>query len=141
MKTKHIIAQEHNMEETDESETDEFEIDEFDTDDYEIEVIECNCLKKRIKQRIAHLITAPLTQGEIFCLCIYQFIVILAIYSFILKMNMVENCLRILTTIISDTIVSDSIIASIAQTIKIMMMLHLFEESRLLIKALVCKCD
>ena len=136
MKTKHIIAQEHNMEETDEYETDEFE-----TDDYEIEVIECNCLKKRIKQRIAHLITSPLTQGEIFCLCIYQFIVILAIYSFILKMNMVENCLRILTTIIFDPIISDTIIASIAQTIKIMMMLHLFEESRLFIKALVCKCD
>jgi len=131
MKIKHIMTQEHQMEETSE---------ESDNDIIEY-IYDCNCLKKRIKQRIRHLIIAPLTAGEVFCLCIYQFMITCVMYVFILRMNIVEYCLRIFANIIGDNILTETIIEWLAQTIKIMMMLYLFEELRIFIKALLCNCD
>ena len=131
MKIRHITEQENYVEES--SDESENEIIEY--------IDDCNCLKRRIKQRIAHLITAPLTAGEMFCFCIYQFMITLLIYLFILKMNIVEYCLRILTSIIGNIILNNTIIALLAQTIKLMMMLHLMVELRVFVKALRCNCD
>ena len=126
---KHRIAYEHNMEEED-------EIDEYENENDEIMEYGCNCLKNRIKQRISQLMSPQLTAGEMFCLCIYQFMIIVLTYIFILKMNIIEYCLWIFTDI-----VGNHSIELVAQTIKIIMMLHLFEELRLFRKALRCKCD
>ncbi len=52
-------------------------------------------------------------------------------------MNTVEHFLQIFTT----EEYYDTILGLISQTIKIMMMLHLVEETRILIKALLCKCE
>ena len=147
MKIKHIMAQEHHMEETsDESESDVIEY-----------LHDCNCLKKKTNQRYAHLIiSAPFTEGEMLCLCIYQFMILLTMYLFMLKMNTVEYCLQIFITIVNDTIarqnimthdivihdiVSHDMIELVAQPIKIMMTLYLVEELRIVIKALLCKCE
>ena len=126
---KHRVAQEHNMEEED-------EIDETEMDEIMEYINDCNCLKNRIKEKIDHLINTPLTGGVMFSLCIYQFMIIVVTYIFILRMNIIEYCLWIFTDI-----VGDQIIALVAQTIKIIMLLHLFEELRLFRKALLCKCD
>jgi hypothetical protein len=136
------MAQENHMEET------------TDGIDY---LHDCNCLKKKITQRYAHLIIrAPFTEGEMFCLCIYQFMILLTMYLFMLKMNTVEYCLQIFITIVNDTIsrqnimthdivihdiVSHDIIELVAQTIKIMMTLYMVEELRIVIKSLLCKCE
>jgi hypothetical protein len=110
--------------------------DDTDIDEIMEYINDCNCLRNRIKQRIERLINTPLTEGVMFCLCIYQFMIIALTYIFILRMNVIEYCLWIFTKI-----VGDQIIELIAQTIKIIMMLHLFEELRLFAKALLCKCD
>jgi len=97
---------------------------------------DCNCLRNRIKQRIEGLINTPLTGGVMFTLCIYQFMIIVLTYIFILRVNIIEHCLWIFMDI-----VDDQIIALVAKTIKIIMLLHLFEELRLFMKGLLCKCD
>ena len=98
---------------------------------------DCKCLKKIIKQRMTRSLTYPLTERQVLWLCIYQYMILLVTYLFILKMNTVEHFLQIFTT----EEYYDTILGLISQTIKIMMMLHLVEETRILIKALLCKCD
>lgn len=133
MKIMHITSQENNMEET-------YEESENDIIEY---IHDCNCLKNSIKQKITQLINIPLTEGAIFCLCIYQFMIIWVMYAFIMRMNMVEYFLQFFASIVvdDDTIISDTIIARISQIIKIMMRLHLIFELRIFIKALRCNCD
>jgi len=97
---------------------------------------DCKCLKKRINKIMRHLLTYPLTERQVLLLCIYQFMILLTAYLFILKMDTLEHCLQIYTNIINDTT-----IAMVVKTINIMMMLYIIEETRILIKALVCNCN
>jgi hypothetical protein len=98
--------------------------------------IESKCLKRIINQIMRRLITYPLTERQLLLLCVYQFMILLTTYLFILKMNIVEHCLQIFINIMNGTTMT-----LFVKTIKIMMMLHLVEETRILIKALLCNCN
>jgi len=142
---KHRVAQHHHMEETDE----EYEEEEYDDDfimgqlaDEDQGYNNC-CQKKLIKHFIKKKFNKSLTYIETLFICISQFMHLLILYLYIQRLTILKHWLEILPDwldILPD-IMDDVIIGLFAQMIKIMMMLHLFEELRILLKALLCKCD
>jgi len=135
---KHRVAKHHHMEETDE----EYEEEEYDDDfimgqlaDEDQEYNNC-CQKKIIKHFIKKKFNKSLTYIETLFLCISQFMHLLILYLYIQRLNILEHWLDILPDIMDDVIVG-----LFAQMIKIMMMLHLFEELKILLKALLCNCN
>lgn len=112
-------------------------MDEQHNADEEHHEYDCKCLRKIIKQRMRRTLTYPLTERQVLWLCIYQYMILLVTYLFIMEMNTVEHFLQIF----NPDEYYDTIFGLISKTMKIMMMLHLVEETRILLKALLCKCD
>ena len=142
---KHLIAQQHHMEEntsTDEEEFIEERVNEVETmtrfvnDIGENKFSEDCCMKKTIKRIINYLVYKPLTYIESVMLCIYKFILMMTLLTIAVQYNMVEFCLRWIFV----NILSENLIGLFSLIINAIIVMGLFDEIWQITEAFLCKC-
>jgi hypothetical protein len=110
--------------------------DTAEEDDSFIMMEEC-CLKNTIQRYVKHVICKPLTEAEARMLCIYEFTLSTTTYIAIIQFQVVGHLL----TCVSVNICSIHLIRMAALFINIMFIIHIIENFKELIRAVLCKCD
>jgi hypothetical protein len=135
---KHRIAQEHHMKEEDEEEIImEYVENEEIKHLVERSILDDCCMKTTLTKYVKNLIYTPLTYIETIFLCVYQFILMLMIWTMTIKYNIVERFLK--WTLMN--ILSENIIGVISMVINSMIVIQIFEDIWQVIFAFLCKCE
>jgi hypothetical protein len=140
---RHIISQEHHMEEGTPSDEEYMtERSEDEEINHILDMVENRrplancCMKTTLKKIINYLVYKPLTYIETMILCVYQFMLMWTLMAIALEYNVVQFCLAW----VFDDILRKDFIVLCAMVINSMIVVDLCDDIWQLIGVFSCKC-